>query len=127
MTVTVDGPTSKTNVRVELYKRNSTFTSANDESTYTGTEYTLVDLKDYLEDTWQTPEEVDNGLVSATDSKEYILLPRQTYESSVDSKSIGLARAIKANVGTGEYKLVIKSYNDNTLVETASKTFVVTK
>ena len=66
-------------------------------------------------------------MISATDSKEYILLPRQTYDSSVETTTIDLAKAIKANVKTGEYKLVIKSYDDNTLTQTVSKTFVVTK
>ena len=127
MNITVGDPTSQTNVRVELYKRDQTYIDPYDETTYTGTQYTLVDIKDYLEGTWQTPEEADNELVSETDSKEYILLPRQDYEASEELITIDLARALKADVGSGEYKVVIKLYEDNTLVETVRKTFIVVK
>jgi len=138
MTITIGSPVDGTNVRMELYKRNATYTDIEDETTYTGTTYTLVNLEDYLDGTWQTPEEadpptvdeqgevIDEGLIT-DGSYQYILLSRQTYPGGEgDDVVINLEKAIKSTVGTGEYKLVLKTYHDNILTQTVRKTFVVT-
>ena len=124
MTVTAVDPTRASNIRVQLYKRNQTYTDPYNEDTYTGTEYTQVDIKYYLEGTWKTPEQSDSGLV--TDGNyQYIILSRKSYPLATET--INLKNAIKDNIATGEYKLVVKLYNDNTLVETVRKTFIITK
>ena len=124
MTISIGDPTNETNIRVELYKRNPTYTDITDETTYTGTSYTLVDISQYLDGTWETPE--THGLISTTDSKEYIVSPRKTYNSTVELETIDFEKALKSNITTGEYKLIFKAYNDNTLVQTVKKTFIVT-
>ena len=124
MTISIGDPTNETNIRVELYKRNSTYSDTSDETTYTGTSYTLVDISQYLDGTWETPE--THGLTSATDSKEYIVSPRKTYGSTVELETIDFEKALKQGITTGEYKLVFKAYSDNTLVQTVKKTFIVT-
>ena len=91
-----------------------------------------------MQGTWQTPEEAEPPVVDAngnttdegliTDGQyQYILLPRQTYESSEELISVDLETALKENVSTGEYKIVIKSYHDNILLQTVRKTFMVTE
>ena len=128
--VTVGSPTSDTNVRVELYKRNPTYAKVEGDSetesdeTYTGTQYTQVDLKQYLEGEWETPE--DQGLVSSEGSIEYMFMPKESYDTVVESKEEDFKKAIKQGISTGEYKLLFKTYYDNTLVQTVTKTFVVT-
>ena len=99
-------------------------TDVEDETTYTGTSYTLVDISQYLDGTWEKPE--THGLTSAADSKEYIVSPRKTYGSTVELETIDFEKALKQNITTGEYKLVFKAYSDNTLVQTVKKTFIVT-
>ena len=125
--VTVGSPTSDTNIRVELYKRNPTYTESADgtgEETYTGTQYTQVDLKEYLDGDWETPE--DQGLVSEEGSIEYMFMPKENYDTVVESKTEDFKKAIKQGISTGEYKLLFKTYYDNTLIQTITKTFVVT-
>ena len=97
----------------------------NDENTYTGTSYTLVDIKDYLQGSWETPE--THELTSAAGSKEYIVSARKTYVTAVQLETIEFEKAIKEGISTGEYKLVFKAYSDDTLVQTIDKTFIVTK
>ena len=132
--VKVGSPTSDTNIRVELYKRNPTYEEKNDNSsgsastensqTYTGTQYTQVDLKQYLDGDWKIPE--DQGLVSTEGSIEYMFMPKENYDTIVESKTEEFKKAIKQGISTGEYKLLFKTYYDNTLIQTVTKTFVVT-
>ena len=131
LTVKVSSPTNDTNVRVELYKRNPTYTETEDASgtgstveNYTGTQYTLVDLGQYLEGNWEKPE--DQGLETPEGHIEYIVMPKETYESVIPVKEVEFKKAIKENIGTGEYKLVFKACYDNTVIQEVSKTFVVT-
>ena len=124
MKITVEKPITESNIRVELYKRDETYTDVNDESTYTGTSYTLVDLKDYLDGTWKTPEQSDS-LLKSDGNYQYVIMSRKIHTSLTET--IDLKNAIKANIATGEYKLVIKLYERNTLVETLRKTFIITK
>jgi len=125
MTITVQNPSNETNIRVELYKRNPTYTNVTDETTYTETSYTLVDISQYLQGTWEKPE--DHGLVSPTGSKEYIVSPKKTYATPVALETIEFEKAITNAISTGEYKLVFKAYSNNTLVQEVRKTFIVTK
>ena len=129
LTVKVGSPTDDTNIRVELYKRNPTYTVTEDEDgntveTYTGTQYTKVDLAQYLDGTWETPE--DQGLVTAEDCTEYMVMPKETYGTVIDIKTVAFEKALKEGISTGEYKLVFKAYYDNTLIQTVRKTFIVT-
>ena len=124
MVIGVNSPTNETNIRVELYKRNKTYTDLTDETTYTGTNYTLVDIKDYLQGTWETPETY--GLTTPTGNKEYIVSPQKNYETPVNLETITFQKAIVRGISTGEYKLVFKAYSDDTLLQTFSKTFMVT-
>ena len=131
LTVKVSSPTNDTNVRVELYKRNPTYTETEDASgtgstveNYTGTQYTLVDLGQYLEGNWEKPE--DQGLETPEGNIEYIVMPKENYESVIPVKEVDFKKAIKENIGTGEYKLVFKACYDNTVIQEVSKTFVVT-
>ena len=124
MTVSISNPTEETNIRVELYKRNPTYTSVNDGSTYTGMSYTLVDIKDYLKGTWEKPETY--GLTSEVGSKEYMIQPPKTYETPVELEMMEFEKAVVENISSGEYKLVFKAYSENTLVQTFKKTFIVT-
>ena len=127
MTVKVGAPTNETNIRVELYKRNTTYTSLTDETTYTGTSYTLVDIKDYLEgaEDWETPEE--NSLITPDGGKEYMVLPMENYATQVDVIDVEFEKTLKEGISTGEYKLVFKVYNSNTLVQELKKTIIVTE
>ena len=131
LTVKVSSPTNDTNVRVELYKRNPTYTETEDTSgtgstvkSYTGTQYTLVDFGQYIEGNWEKPE--DQGLETPEGNIEYIVMPKENYESAVALKEVEFKKAIKENIGTGEYKLVFKACYDNTVIQEVSKTFVVT-
>ena len=123
MTISVGDPTSDTNIRVELYKRNATYTGVTEGSTYTGTQYTLVDITKYLQGTWETPSTY--GL-TAENANEYMVSPKQTYTQTVELETIDFEKALVNGVDTGEYKLVFKAYNDDTLVQTVKKTFIVT-
>jgi len=125
MTISISKPTSTTNIRVELYKRNSTYTKQADETyTYNGTEYTLVDLKDYFEGTWKTPEQ--DGLISTTGTKEYMVSSKKTYETPVEIENVDFEKELKDSITSGEYKLVFKAYSNNALLQTIKKTFIVT-
>lgn len=53
-------------------------------------------------------------------------MPKETYESVIPVKEVEFKKAIKENIGTGEYKLVFKACYDNTVIQEVSKTFVVT-
>jgi len=126
MTIKVGAPTSETNIRVALYKRMPTYTSLTDETTYTSTTYELVDITQYLEgaEEWKTAEQ--NGLITTAGSKEYMVLPMQTYGNDVQVIDVEFEKALKEGISTGEYKLVFKVYNKNTLVQELRKTFIVT-
>lgn len=123
MTISIADPTSSTNIRVELYKRNPTYTDIEDETTYSGTTYTLVDIAQYLEGTWETPSTYS---LTPANSYEYMVSPKQEYETSPELETIEFERAIKAGIATGEYKLEFKAYHEDTLVQTVKKTFMVT-
>ena len=124
MSVKVNIPTSDINIRAELYKRNTTYELAEDGTmTYTGTQYTKVDLKDILDGDWKTPE--DYGLVTSEGTTEYVIMPKDS--SSVDERTIEFNKEIKEGISTGEYKLVFKTYSENALVQSIRKTFVVTE
>ena len=135
LTVKVGSPTNDTNIRVELYKRNPTYTTAEDgTTTYNGISYTQVDLKDYLEnlnDTgWKTPEDfAGQDLVTAEGCKEYVLMEKKEHEEPTEGENIeniDFDAAIKDGISTGEYKLVFKAYYNNTLIQTIRKSFIVT-
>ena len=124
MTVSVGDATAETNVRVELYKRNPTYDG---DGNYTGTEYTQVDLKDYLSGTWTKPEEY--GLV-ASGTAEYMFWRPTAAELAAEGPSIDeieFQKELKNTITTGEYKVVFKSYFNNILVQTVRKTFIVTE
>ena len=126
--VQVGTPSEETNIRVELYKRNSTYTTAEDgTNSYNGISYTEVDLKDYLNGDWKTPEDyTDQGLVSTDGSKEYVIMEKKEHSSEDSIETIDFEKEIKDGISTGEYKLVFKAYYNNTLVQTIRKTFIVT-
>ena len=141
MTLGVANPSSETNIRVELYKRNPTYTNIDNEESYTGISYTLVDIVDYLQDleviqdtdvtddsenaldTWVTPSTY--GLTAAN-PYEYMVMNQKTYPTAHDIVTIEFEKAIMSGIDTGEYKLVFKAYSNDTLVGTAKKTFIVT-
>ena len=125
MTVNVGDPTASTNVRVELYKRQPTYTNVNDETTYTGTTYSeILDISQYLKETSGDAIEVEDG------STEYVLAPEGTFtptEGATDIviRTLEFNKALTNLVETGEYKLVFKLYQGDTLLQTVSKTFIV--
>ena len=132
-TVTLSSPTEDTNVRVELYKRSPTYTIAEDgAASYNDIDYTKVDLKDYLENMdgseWKTPEKcVDQGLITETGSKEYMVIERKERPNDTDYvERVKFNKKIKEGISTGEYRLVFKAYSNNTLVQSISKSFIVT-
>ena len=134
LTVKVGSPTNDTNIRVELYKRNPTYTTAEDgTNTYNSIEYTPVDLKDYLEKLdgteWQTPEDyAGQGLVTTEGTKEYVLMEKKDHPTVTEGENIeniDFDAAIKEGISTGEYKLVFKAYYNNTLIQTIRKSFIV--
>ena len=132
-TVTLSSPTEDTNVRVELYKRSPTYTIAEDgTASYNDIDYTKVDLKDYLENMdgseWKTPEKcVDQGLITETGSKEYMVIERKERPNDADYvERVKFNKKIKEGISTGEYRLVFKAYSNNTLVQAISKSFIVT-
>ena len=139
LTVSVGSPTDETNIRVELYKRNDTYTTSEEEETgtntytYNGISYTQVDLKDYLENLdgteWKTPEDCEGqGLETPEGSTEYVIMEKTHHEPSTEGENIetiDFETAIKEGISTGEYKLVFKAYYQNTLIQTIRKSFIV--
>ena len=134
LTVKVGSPTYDTNIRVELYKRNPTYTVSDDgTTTYSSISYTKVDLKDYLQSldgsTYKTPEECEGqNLVTSDGCKEYMIMEKKEHPETTEQnvETISYENAIKENINTGEYKLVFKAYYNNTLIQTIRKTFIVT-
>ena len=134
LTVKIGSPTNDTNIRVELYKRNATYTTAEDGTTsYNGISYTKVDLKDYLQDLngeeWKTPEDyTGQDLITADGCKEYMVMEKKSHQAPSQGENIeeiAFKKAIKEGIGTGEYKLVFKAYYENTVIQTIRKTFIV--
>lgn len=134
LTVKVGSPTNDTNIRVELYKRNDTYTTAEDGTkTYNGISYTKVDLKDYLKSLdgteLKTPEQcTGQNLVTASGSKEYIVMEKKEHPTSTDNEyveNVEFKKLIKEGISTGEYKLVFKAYYNNTLIQEIRKSFIV--
>ena len=134
LTVKVGSPTNDTNIRVELYKRNDTYTTAEDGTkTYNGISYTKVDLKDYLKSLdgteLKTPEQcIGQNLVTASGSKEYIVMEKKEHPTSTDNEyveNVEFKKLIKEGISTGEYKLVFKAYYNNTLIQEIRKSFIV--
>ena len=134
LTVKVGSPTNDTNIRVELYKRNPTYTTEEDgTTTYNPIEYTQVDLKDYLENLdgteWKTPEDYEGqDLVTADGCKEYVIMEKKEHPDQTEGENIetiDFKKAIKEGIDTGEYKLVFKAYYNNTLIQTIRKSFIV--
>ena len=134
LTVKIGSPTNDTNIRVELYKRNATYTTAEDgTTTYNGISYTPVDLKDYLKDLkgeeWKTPEDYDGqDLITADGCKEYMVMEKKSHQAPSQGENIetiDFEKAINEGISTGEYKLVFKAYYNNTLIQTIRKTFIV--
>ena len=134
LTVKVGSPTNDTNIRVELYKRNDTYTTAEDGTkTYNGISYTKVDLKDYLKSLdgteLKTPEQcIGQNLVTASGGKEYIVMEKKEHPTSTDNEyveNVEFKKLIKEGIGTGEYKLVFKAYYNNTLIQEIRKSFIV--
>lgn len=125
MDIKIGDPTENTNIRVELYKRNTTFTGVNTNTpSYTGTEYTSVDIQNYLDG-------ISGTKTTYGDGNEYVLIPSGTYEVEVWEKTIEFQKALKSigssGISTGEYKLVFRSYQDDVLVQSATKTFIVSE
>jgi len=124
--VRVGAPSSGTNVRVELYKRNATYTENEDGTkTYTGTEYTPVDLKTVLDGDWKTPEEAGMSNTEGA-TTEYVIMEKRNYATPVDEEIVQFENTLKENVSTGEYKLVFKACFDDAIIQTVRKTFIVT-
>ena len=132
--VKIGSPTDETNIRVELYKRNSTYTTAEDgTNTYNGISYTPVDLKDYLKSLngteWKKPEDYEGqGLITEDGCTEYMVMEKkqhQTPSQGENIETIDFEKAINEGISTGEYKLVFKAYYNNTLIQTIRKTFIV--
>lgn len=123
MTISIGDATAQTNIRAQLYKRTATYDA---NGNYTGTTYTLVNLNNYLQGTWNRPEE--HGLISQ-ENYEYIvwMLDQGAEPVTTEIETVELECALKEGVTTGEYKLVIESYYENTLVQTVRKTFIVTE
>ena len=130
LTVKIGSPTDDTNIRVELYKRNDTYTTSEDGTkSYNGISYTKVDLKDYLDGDWKTPEDEQQGLITADGCKEYMVMEKKSHPSTSQGENIetiAFDKAIKKGINTGEYKLVFKAYYNNTLIQTIRKTFIIT-
>ena len=123
MTVSISQPTSASNIRVELYKRNTTYTiDEEDNATYNGINYTLVDIAQYLDGTWEKP--AIYGLTAGS-SYEYMFKNKETYAEIPELQYIEFERAIKSGISTGEYKVEFKVYHEDTLVQTIKKTFIV--
>ena len=130
LTVKVGSPTEDTNIRVELYKRNPTYTVSEDgTTTYNGISYSKVDLKDYLDGDWKIPEDYEGqGLITEEGCKEYMIMEKKQHETGTDGElieSIDFENSIKQGINTGEYKIVFKAYYNNTLIQTIRKTFIV--
>ena len=131
MTVSIGDPLEVTNIRLELYKRMPTYTivQPDDDSeptiTYTGTVYERVDLANYLGEDWEIPEDV--GLTTEPGTTEYMFVDRDDFDATQELVQIQFERAIKEGIDTGEYKLVFKAYQEDTLVQTVRKTFIVTQ
>ena len=134
LTVKVGSPTNDTNIRVELYKRNDTYTTAEDGTkTYNGISYTKVDLKDYLKSLdgteLKTPEQcTGQNLVTASGGKEYIVMEKKEHPTSTDNEyveNVEFKKLLKEGISTGEYKLVFKAYYNNTLIQEIRKSFIV--
>ena len=124
--VRVGAPSSGTNVRVELYKRNATYTENEDGTkTYTGTEYTPVDLKTVLDGDWKTPEEAGMSNTEGA-TTEYVIMEKRNYATPVEEEIVQFENTLKENVSTGEYKLVFKACFDDAIIQTVRKTFIVT-
>ena len=137
MTINIANPTPSTNMRVELYKRNPTYTVSDDglTTTYNGTSYTLVDIAQYLEPfaveeleadeeaVWKKPS--DYSLTNANEY-EYMVSLKKTYAEIPEFETIQFETAVKEGIATGEYKLEFKTYHEDTLVQTIRKTFLVT-
>ena len=132
MTLSIGEAVEETNIRVELYKRNATYDASGN---YTGTVYTLVDLDDYLQGTWEHPGV--HGFTSGGTYEYFLWKPETTEEGAEGSEetpqnmnevtTIEFKKQLEANIPTGEYKLVFKSYYEDTLVQTVRKTFIVTE
>ena len=134
LTVKVGSPTNDTNIRVELYKRNDTYTTAEDGTkTYNGISYTKVDLKDYLKSLdgteLKTPEQcIGQNLVTASGGKEYMVMEKKEHPTFTDNEyveNVEFKKLIKEGISTGEYKLVFKAYYNNTLIQEIRKSFIV--
>ena len=132
--VKIGSPTDETNIRVELYKRNSTYTTAEDgTNTYNGISYTPVDLKDYLKSLngteWKKPEDYEGqGLITEDGCTEYMVMEKKQHQAPSQGENIetiDFEKAINEGISTGEYKLVFKAYYNNTLIQTIRKTFIV--
>ena len=77
---------------------------------------------------WKAPEDcTDQGLVTTEGTKEYVIMDKQSHETSGENsvETIDFGKEIKEGISTGEYKLVFKAYYNNTLVQTIRKTFIV--
>ena len=64
-----------------------------------------------------------NAGVRKSEGKYIYFLDSDDY---VETETIELERELKEGITTGEYKLVFKAYSDDTLLQTFSKTFMVT-
>ena len=134
MTLSIGDAVEQTNIRVELYKRNPTYDA---NKNYTGTVYTAVNIDAILQGTWETPETY--GLTSGG-TYEYFLWKPEIAEGGEEGAEgsepepqatttqltlVEFERLLEQNISTGEYKLVFKSYYEDTLVQTVGKTFIV--
>ena len=75
-----------------------------------------MDIKNYLQGSWTE---------AVSGSKEYIISPNKTYETEVKYEEMEFERGIIQGISTGEYKLLFKVYDDDTLVQEFGKTFIV--
>ena len=81
----------------------------------------------------KTPEEyTGQDLITAEGAKEYIIMEKKSHSTDAGNsddeeniETINFKEAIKNGISTGEYKLVFKTYYNNTILQSIKKTFIV--
>lgn len=104
-------PNSNEKLVVKLFKRNATFDASNNHTIT----YTAVNLKNYLAGEWTQYK-----------TNEYTLLSVNNTGTDNLSRTFEFKKQIKTGISTGEYRLEFYIYKDNTIVQKAYKTFIVT-
>ena len=113
--VTASDIVANTNIRVSLYKRDITY---NEDLSYAGVSYTLVDLANYVSDTLEKPEDIS---LNSSNSHEYIVTNAVTEQTLIN-----YMLNLNNNLLTGGYKLQFSIYSGDNCLGTVDRHFVVT-